>query len=195
MELVSHVRCANCALEAAAELDLVIDFPGARDLVGIGRFAAGIVVRIAVAKVQGYVLRPGRALDDDERLTTVEATPKRLDKIDVSIQKLKEQIGTSIQKLENRIYYECQQVGEFQNKDIDSLLKMVEQRTKELRSLRDRYFTMEKDSDDEPLFVSLREMENNWLSIEDFLRTEQKWYNSVIVKCTQTPKDATSPGG
>jgi len=123
----------------------------------------------------------------DSRLTTLDETPGK-------IQAIEDRIG----KLEKRIRYECQHVGEFQVKDIESLLKMAKQRSAELRRQRDDFMIRSKDGEklrENPIFVTLEETEKRWLEITKFLREEQRVYHKITLACSSDSSDADESGG
>ena len=109
----------------------------------------------------------------NSQLTTLKETPGKLTAL-----------GVRIKRLETRIEAECRHVGEFQVKDIDSLLRMAEQRQTELRMQRDQFFNIEKaDREANPIFLTLADMERSWLEITRFLRQEQRRYHNIQISC------------
>lgn len=94
-------------------------------------------------------------------------------------------LNKRIDSLEYRIRQECKHVGKYHEKDYDSLLKMAKQRQKELREQRDKYFSLGKNSESDPVFVTLKDMETEWYKIMTFLEEERRWYGLVALNCLE----------
>ena len=117
----------------------------------------------------------------DSRLTTLDEAPGKIQAVEIRIE-----------RLEKRIRNECQHVGEFQVRDIDSLLKMAEQRQVELRRQRDEFLIRFRDGEelnDNPIFVTLAETEKSWLEITRVLREEQRLYHKITLACSSDSSD------
>jgi len=129
-------------------------------------------------------------------LVTLSATFKWIGSLDAMPSQI-QAVEARIERLEKRIRIECQHVGEFQIKDIVSLLKMAEQRQAELRRQRDKFLDMDmgkKKREDNPIFVTLEGMEKSWLEITRFLREEQLFYHKITLSCLSDQGDVKDSG-